>query len=87
MLGDVPACALSVTILDRGEHPHPSLLEREPLRAVDSSHMEKGAITKMAEETANEAVNQMRTPIEKARSVAKQQEENRREMADVVKDQ
>jgi hypothetical protein len=36
---------------------------------------EKGAIQKMNEATAKEAVNQIRTPIEKARSVAKQQEE------------
>jgi hypothetical protein len=38
---------------------------------------EKGATRKMTEETANGAVNQIRTPIEKARSVAKQQEEKK----------
>ena len=48
---------------------------------------EKGAIRGMTEETAREAVNQIRTPIEKARSVAKQQEEKNREMADAVKNQ
>jgi hypothetical protein len=48
---------------------------------------EKGAIQKMTEETANGAVNQIRTPIEKARSVAKQQEEKNRETADAVKNQ
>ena len=31
----------------------------------------------MTEETAREAVNQIRTPIDKARSVAKQQEKNK----------
>jgi hypothetical protein len=48
---------------------------------------EKGAIRKMTEETAKGAVNQIRTPIEKARSVAKQQEEKNRETADAVKNQ
>jgi hypothetical protein len=48
---------------------------------------EKGAIRKMTEETAKEAVNQIRAPIEKARSVAKQQEKNNREMTDAVKNQ
>ena len=48
---------------------------------------EKGAIQKMTEETAKEAVNQIRTPIEKARSVAKQQEEKNRETADAAKNQ
>jgi hypothetical protein len=48
---------------------------------------EKGAIQKMTEETAKEAVNQIRTPIEKARSVAKQQEEINRETADAAKNQ
>ena len=47
--------------------------------------VEKSAIKKMTEETAREAVNQIRTPIEKARSVAKQQEEKNRESADAVK--
>jgi hypothetical protein len=46
---------------------------------------EKGVIQKMNEATAKEAVNQIRTPIEKARSVAKQQEEKNRESADAVK--
>ena len=48
---------------------------------------EKGAIQKMTEETAKEAVNQIRTPIEKARSVAEQQEEKNRETADAAKNQ
>ena len=48
---------------------------------------EKGAIKKMTEETAREAVNQIRTPIEKARSVAKQQEEKNKEMDDALKKQ
>jgi hypothetical protein len=41
----------------------------------------------MTEETAKEAVNQIRTPIEKARSVAGQQEEKNRETADASKNQ
>lgn len=48
---------------------------------------EKGAIKKMTEETAWEAVNQIQTPIEKARSVAKQQEEKNKEVDDAVKKQ
>lgn len=48
---------------------------------------EKGAIKKMTEETAREAVNQIRTPIDKARSVAKQQEDKAKEMDDAVKKQ
>ena len=48
---------------------------------------ENGAIRKMTEETAKGAVNQIRTPIEKARSVAKQQEEKNRETADASKNQ
>jgi hypothetical protein len=48
---------------------------------------EKGAIKKMTEETAREAVNQIRTPIDKARSVAKQQEEKNKEMDDALKKQ
>jgi PBP1b-binding outer membrane lipoprotein LpoB len=48
---------------------------------------EKGAIRKMTEETAKEAVNRIRTPIDKARSVAKQQEEKNKEMDDALKKQ
>jgi len=48
---------------------------------------EKGAIQKMTEETAMEAVNQIRNPIEKARSVAKRQEEKNRETDEAVKKQ
>jgi len=48
---------------------------------------EKGAIEKMTEETAREAVKQIRTPIDKARSVAKQQEEKNKEMDDALKKQ
>lgn len=46
---------------------------------------EKGAIQKMTEESAREAVNQIRTPIDKARSVAQQQEEMNKEMDDALK--
>ena len=48
---------------------------------------EKGAIQKMTEETAREAVNQIRTPIDKARSVAQQQEEKNKELDDTLKKQ
>jgi hypothetical protein len=48
---------------------------------------EKGAIKKMTEETAREAVNQIRTPIDKARSVAQQQEENNKNRDDTLKKQ
>lgn len=48
---------------------------------------EKGAIKQMTEETAKEAVNQIRTPIDKARSAAKQQEEKNRELEDALKKQ
>ena len=48
---------------------------------------EKGAIKKMTEETAREAVNQIRTPIDKARSVAQQQEEKNKELDDTLKKQ
>jgi hypothetical protein len=47
----------------------------------------KGAIKKMTEETAREAVNQIRTPIDKARSVAQQQEDKTKEMDDALKKQ
>ena len=47
----------------------------------------KGAIKKMTEETAREAVNQIRTPIDKARSVAQQQEDKAKEMDDTLKKQ
>jgi hypothetical protein len=46
---------------------------------------EKGAIKKMTEETAREAVNQIRAPIGKARSVAKQQGDKANEMDDTLK--
>ena len=49
--------------------------------------LEKGAIKKMTEETAREAVNQIRTPIDKARSVAQQQEDKAKEMDDALKKQ
>ena len=47
----------------------------------------RGAIKQMTEETAKEAVQQIRTPIDKARSVAKQQEEKNKELDDAVKKQ
>jgi hypothetical protein len=47
----------------------------------------KGAIKKMTEEAAREAVNQIRTPIDKARSVAQQQEDKTKEMDDALKKQ
>jgi hypothetical protein len=34
VLGDVPAYALSIPVLDGGEHPYPSVVKREHLRAV-----------------------------------------------------
>jgi hypothetical protein len=46
---------------------------------------EKGAIRQMTDEAAREAVNQIRTPIDKARSVAQQQEERNKELNDAVK--
>jgi hypothetical protein len=46
---------------------------------------EKGAIKKMTEETAREAVNQIHTPIDKARSVATQPED--KNMNDTLKNQ
>jgi hypothetical protein len=49
--------------------------------------VEKRAIKKMTEETAREAVNQIRTPIDKARSVAQQQEDKAKEMDDTLKKQ
>ena len=48
---------------------------------------EKGAIRQMTDEAAREAVNQIRTPIDKARSVAKQQEEKYKELNDTAKKQ
>lgn len=51
------------------------------------SALEKGAIKKMTEETAREAVNQIRTPIDKARSVAQQQEDKAKKMDDALKQQ
>ena len=48
---------------------------------------EKGAIKKMTEETAREAVNQIRTPIDKAHSVAQHQEDKAKAMDDAVKKQ
>jgi hypothetical protein len=48
---------------------------------------EKGAIKKMTEETTREAVNQISTPIDKARSVAQQQEEKNKELDDTLKKQ
>ena len=47
----------------------------------------KSAIKKMTEETAREAVNQIRTPIDKARSVAQQQEDKAKEIDDTLKKQ
>jgi len=41
----------------------------------------------MTEETAREAANQIRTLIDKARSVAKQQEEKNKELDDTLKNQ
>jgi len=48
---------------------------------------EKGAIRQMTDEAAREAVKQIRTPIDKARSAAKQQEEKNKEMDDALKKQ
>ncbi|MGE5258600.1 MAG: hypothetical protein ACM3KE_18135 [Hyphomicrobiales bacterium] len=48
---------------------------------------EKGAIRQMTDQVAHEAVNQIRTPIDKARSVAKLQEGKDREMDDALKKQ
>jgi len=48
---------------------------------------EKGAIRQMTDEVARDAVNQIRTPIDKARSAAKQQEEKNRELDDALKRQ
>ncbi len=48
---------------------------------------EKGAIQKMTEDAGKEAVKQIRTPIEKARSVAKQQEEKNKEVEDAANKQ
>jgi len=48
---------------------------------------EKGAIKQMTQETAKEAVNQIRTPIDKARSAAKLEEEKNMEMEDALKKQ
>jgi hypothetical protein len=48
---------------------------------------EKGAIRQMTDEVAHEAVNQIRTPIDKARSAAKLQEGKDREMDDTLKKQ
>jgi len=47
----------------------------------------KSVIKKMTEETAREAINQIRTPIDKARSVAQQQEDKAKEMDDTLKKQ
>ncbi|MBI5581439.1 MAG: hypothetical protein HY895_19985 [Deltaproteobacteria bacterium] len=49
--------------------------------------IEKSAIQKMTENAAKEAVNQIRTPIDKARSVAQQQEDKAKEMDDALKNQ
>jgi hypothetical protein len=48
---------------------------------------EKGAIQKMTEDTARQAVDRIRTPIDKARSVAQQQEEKDKEVDDAAKKQ
>jgi hypothetical protein len=48
---------------------------------------EKGAIRQMTDEAARGAVNQIRTPINKARSAAQQQEEKNKEVDDVLKKQ
>ena len=48
---------------------------------------EKGAIKQITEETAKEAAHQIRTPIDKARSVAQQQEEKNKELDDTLKKQ
>lgn len=47
----------------------------------------KGVVKQMTEETAKGAVQQIRTPIDKARSVAKQQEDKNKELDDAVKRQ
>ena len=47
----------------------------------------KGVVKQMTEETAKEAAQQICTPIDKARSVARQQEEKNKELDDAVKKQ
>ena len=47
---------------------------------------EKGAIEKMTDKTAKEAVNRIRTPIDKAQSVKNQQDDRLREMEKTLKD-
>jgi hypothetical protein len=46
---------------------------------------EKSATEKMTGEPAEKAVNPIRSPIDKARSAAKQQEEKNKKMDDAVK--
>jgi hypothetical protein len=48
---------------------------------------EKGPIEKMTDQTAKDVVNQLRAPINKARSIEKQQEERIKEMNDADKKQ
>ena len=48
---------------------------------------EKGAIRQMTDEVAKEAVNQIRTPIDKARSAAKQQEDKNKQLDDALQKQ
>lgn len=48
---------------------------------------EKGAIEKMADKTAEEVVNKIRTPIDKAQSVKNQQEDRLSDMEKTLKEQ
>lgn len=47
---------------------------------------EKGAIEKMTDKTAKEAVNRIRTPIDKAQSAKNQQDDRLREMEKTLKE-
>ena len=48
---------------------------------------QKGPIEKMTDQTAKDVVNHLRAPINKARSIEKQQEERIKEMEDADKKQ
>ncbi len=47
----------------------------------------KGPIEKLTDQTAKDVVNHLRAPINKARSIEKQQEERIKEMNDIDKKQ
>ena len=48
---------------------------------------EKGAIEKLTDQAADELTNRIRTPIEKARSAANQQEDRMRSVDDQLKEE